>query len=1083
MKQIFQTHPNRLLLCLLFTIIGGGNFAWGQSDYSETYTSNVTLSTDGGTSASTCSVKIQKDMVTSPYDGIKAGTGNNSGAMAITVPSGTKYLHIHAAGWNKESVSLNVNPNTGVTPNVITLTSDGGVSGSGPSYKLESFDKAPTDYYKVITFSNALESETTFTFTATSGKRFVIWGVNSEEEAVAVDLDSFSFEDSEPSVTLSKNGSTYEAEYTQTVTAAPATYDGTVTYAIDESASTIGEKTLAEVSTSGVVTIFSDANETSTIVVKASGTATSKYNKPVDATYTLTVNAAPAGVGTPTFSLASGSYYYGTTTTISALNSSEIYYTTDGTAPSKSSTLYSGSVAITKTMTLKAIGYDGETASEVASINYTLKAPEVPTISVASGEVDAGTTVTLTPGEGGDFVAYTTDGSDPTAESELYTEPIAITRAMTLKAATIDDGNNLSSIASATYTIKAQNTNVVAYFNNTVFGVSTGNNAKEQTYKVDGVTVVAGCTSSASSKTYYDSGHVRFYANSYLKLTAPSGYNIVKVVFTANGTWNGGISVNNGSYDNNEKTWTGLTNQLDFSFNSQNRIASATITLEAPKTLTSITLSGTYPITFHQGDKFSSDGIVVTAHYDDATEKEVTGAIFSGYDMSTTGSQTVTVSYTENEVTKTATYSITVKAPATLASISLSGEYPTDFTKGDEFSSDGIVVTAHYDDETEKEVTGATFSGYDMNTAGVQTITVSYTENEVTQIATYDITVNAPQTWSLASSITSGKHYIIVNTESSKAMGTQNSNNRAAVDVTIEGETLTASSGVQEFVIYGPDADGYYTIYDAVENGYLYAASSSSNYLKTEKTVDDNACWKITFSDGVASIVAQGTYTRNVMQYNKSNTLFACYGSASQNPISLYEKDGEATPTESVTVTKAGYATYCSENALDFTDTGITAYYGTAEGSKLTFKPITKVPANTGVLLVCAGGKIVDVPALSGAADEVTGNILKGVTTATTIDAEDYILNVKEIDGEKKAGFFLAGNDHKNLAANRAYIPATKVADVKSFVLDLEDNADGIEETLSDSLLKGENIYNLAGQRLSKMQKGINIVNGKKILK
>ena len=1002
MKQIFQTHPNRLLLCLLFTIIGGGNFAWGQSDYSETYTSNVTLSTDGGTSASTCSVKIQKDMVTSPYDGIKAGTGNNSGAMAITVPSGTKYLHIHAAGWNKESVSLNVNPNTGVTPNVITLTSDGGVSGSGPSYKLESFDKAPTDYYKVITFSNALESETTFTFTATSGKRFVIWGVNSEEEAVAVDLDSFSFEDSEPSVTLSKNGSTYEAEYTQTVTAAPATYDGTVTYAIDESASTIGEKTLAEVSTSGVVTIFSDANETSTIVVKASGTATSKYNKPVDATYTLTVNAAPAGVGTPTFSLASGSYYYGTTTTISALNSSEIYYTTDGTAPSKSSTLYSGSVAITKTMTLKAIGYDGETASEVASINYTLKAPEVPTISVASGEVDAGTTVTLTPGEGGDFVAYTTDGSDPTAESELYTEPIAITRAMTLKAATIDDGNNLSSIASATYTIKAQNTNVVAYFNNTVFGVSTGNNAKEQTYKVDGVTVVAGCTSSASSKTYYDSGHVRFYANSYLKLTAPSGYNIVKVVFTANGTWNGGISVNNGSYDNNEKTWTGLTNQLDFSFNSQNRIASATITLEAPKTLTSITLSGTYPITFHQGDKFSSDGIVVTAHYDDATEKEVTGAIFSGYDM---------------------------------------------------------------------------------NTAGVQTITVSYTENEVTQIATYDITVNAPQTWSLASSITSGKHYIIVNTESSKAMGTQNSNNRAAVDVTIEGETLTASSGVQEFVIYGPDADGYYTIYDAVENGYLYAASSSSNYLKTEKTVDDNACWKITFSDGVASIVAQGTYTRNVMQYNKSNTLFACYGSASQNPISLYEKDGEATPTESVTVTKAGYATYCSENALDFTDTGITAYYGTAEGSKLTFKPITKVPANTGVLLVCAGGKIVDVPALSGAADEVTGNILKGVTTATTIDAEDYILNVKEIDGEKKAGFFLAGNDHKNLAANRAYIPATKVADVKSFVLDLEDNADGIEETLSDSLLKGENIYNLAGQRLSKMQKGINIVNGKKILK
>jgi hypothetical protein len=67
--------------------------------------------------------------------------------------------------------------------------------------------------------------------------------------------------------------------------------------------------------------------------------------------------------------------------------------------------------------------------------------------------------------------------------------------------------------------------------------------------------------------------------------------------------------------------------------------------------------------------------------------------------------------------------------------------------------------------------------------------------------------------------------------------------------------------------------------------------------------------------------------------------------------------------------------------------------------------------------------------------------------------------------------------------ANRAYIPAAVGAGVKSFALDIEDNADGIEETLSDSLLKSENIYNLAGQRLSKMQKGINIVNGKKILK
>jgi len=179
-------------------------------------------------------------------------------------------------------------------------------------------------------------------------------------------------------------------------------------------------------------------------------------------------------------------------------------------------------------------------------------------------------------------------------------------------------------------------------------------------------------------------------------------------------------------------------------------------------------------------------------------------------------------------------------------------------------------------------------------------------------------------------------------------------------------------------------------------------------------------------------------------------------------------------------VTSAGYATYCSNVALDFTNSDIKAYVGTRSGDKLTFTPITQVPAQTGLLLVCAGGKTADVPVLSGAAEDVDGNILEGVTAATTIGAKDYILNVKA----EGAGFFWAG-EHTSLAANRAYIPASnvKVADVKSFVLDLEDNADGIEETLSDSLLKGENIYNLAGQRLSKMQKGINIVNGKKILK
>ena len=206
--------------------------------------------------------------------------------------------------------------------------------------------------------------------------------------------------------------------------------------------------------------------------------------------------------------------------------------------------------------------------------------------------------------------------------------------------------------------------------------------------------------------------------------------------------------------------------------------------------------------------------------------------------------------------------------------------------------------------------------------------------------------------------------------------------------------------------------------------------------------------------------------------------VIVCGKGESYFSVNGIKSTSSVTAVQSVTVSSAGYATYCSDKALDFTGTGITAYVGTAVGDKLTFTPITQVPANTGLLLVCADGTTADVPVIASA-PAVADNCLTGVTEATILTADDYILNV--VGG--KAGFFKAGNDHKNLKANRAYIPASVGAGVKSFALDLEDNADGIEETLSDSLLKSENIYNLAGQRLSKMQKGINIVNGKKVLK
>lgn len=85
---------------------------------------------------------------------------------------------------------------------------------------------------------------------------------------------------------------------------------------------------------------------------------------------------------------------------------------------------------------------------------------------------------------------------------------------------------------------------------------------------------------------------------------------------------------------------------------------------------------------------------------------------------------------------------VTQSSAVTLSSIEASG-YTTEFTVGDTFAFGGT-VTAHYSDSTSANVTAsATFSGYDMSTAGNQTVTVSYTEGGVNKTTTYGISVSS----------------------------------------------------------------------------------------------------------------------------------------------------------------------------------------------------------------------------------------------------------------------------------------------------------------------------------------------------
>lgn len=91
-------------------------------------------------------------------------------------------------------------------------------------------------------------------------------------------------------------------------------------------------------------------------------------------------------------------------------------------------------------------------------------------------------------------------------------------------------------------------------------------------------------------------------------------------------------------------------------------------------------------------------------------------------------------------------------APA-LANIAVSGQ-KTGFTVGDTFSFGGTVTATYADDSTKDVTASATFSGYDMSTAGNQTVTVSYTEGGITKTTSYGITVSAPVTGGTTVSMT-----------------------------------------------------------------------------------------------------------------------------------------------------------------------------------------------------------------------------------------------------------------------------------------------------------------------------------------
>lgn len=176
-----------------------------------------------------------------------------------------------------------------------------------------------------------------------------------------------------------------------------------------------------------------------------------------------------------------------------------------------------------------------------------------------------------------------------------------------------------------------------------------------------------------------------------------------------------------------------------------------------------------------------------------------------------------------------------------------------------------------------------------------------------------------PESFVLAQSISVGDEIIFAsgNAGTVSVMGAQASNNRPAVaDVNVSNSMIVSTEDMAVFTVgEGETAPAYFTFYDSSAKGYLYAASSSNNYLRTQSPVDVNAEWEVVWTEGVLSVVATGSSNRNILRYNLSSDLFSCYkktddGELTQNDVYIFKKNSEtavsATPKETELSYQAG---------------------------------------------------------------------------------------------------------------------------------------------------------------------------------
>ncbi len=546
----------------------------------------------------------------------------------------------------------------------------------------------------------------------------------------------------------------------------------------------------------------------------------------------------------------------------------------------------------------------------VSKVEYYYNASGTPTVATPTFSPAAGTysetqNVTISCATTDATIYYTTNGTTPTTSSSVYSSPITISETTTVKAIAMKQGMSNSSVASATYTIQ-QLTSITTIAGLWEFAATAGSSTPSQPnanvtfndWYVTGVKSSQVCVSDGQyGFVIYQSGHgfvagdklsgtvackVMMYQNHYAEvmgvkasdLTVVSGQE-VPVLSTAIASLevrNYGTAINLGTCSYNGSKFYDAAGDSITLYNNFNVNPNPINSLEAGK---QYNVKGVSIIYWQSNNQTQQ---IAPRNADDFEEivgptEQVATPTFTPAAGEYSEAQTVTIACTTQGAT--IHYTLDGTTPTTNSST-----YTAALTISETTTVKAIAVKA---DMIDSEIATAT---YTINIVPPTPVTET----------SYKLITNA-------NALISGDKYIIVGIkgETYKALGKQATNNRPAVTVTPSNDTITVTpaAGADEDAVYeltlGQEGN-YWTLYDAANEGYLYAASSSANHLKVQAENDANGQWTIEIaSSGIATIKAQGTNTRNWLRLNSTGSPFSCYASG-QMDVYLYKAGDVPTP-------------------------------------------------------------------------------------------------------------------------------------------------------------------------------------------